>query len=366
MTSKDHLNLRWRKDPLLAAADWIMREDAGLMTPEALAARDEWLAEHPDHVAAYDEGRKRIARFDTLAADPRILALSASALANRPRRLATSAWRMAAAFAAVTVLAGASLSAVPRDLLTTPIAAAVEQVVHPGAPVYRTEVGERSTVTLPDGSVATLNTDTVLRVAFTDKVRGVRLVRGQALFDVAHGKRIPFEVYAGDRVVTAVGTEFDVRVQGGAVKVALVEGRIRVGRLTPSVPGKPRADVSMSPGELLEVQGAQPVRIRNIDVARETSWRSGMLVFNETPLGDAVAELNRYSRRQLVVEDQTTAEFRITGGFKTGDIDKFAETVQEILPVDRMTSADGTIRLSVRSQQENGSIGKDGGKVQRP
>lgn len=351
MTSKDHLNIRWRKDPLLVAADWIMREDAGLMTPEALAARDEWLAEHPDHVAAYDEGRKRIARFDTLAADPRILALSASALANRPRRLATSAWRMAAAFAAVTVFAGASLSAIPRGLLPTPVAATVEQIVHPGAPLYRTAVGERSTVTLPDGSVATLNTDTVLRVAFTDQARGVRLLRGQALFDVAHGKRIPFKVYAGDQVVTAVGTVFDVRVQGEAVKVALVEGRVSVARLPHSPLGEPRTEVSMSPGELLEARDAQPIRVRNIDVSRETSWRSGMLVFDETPLAEAVAELNRYSRRQLVLEDQTVAQYRITGGFKTGDIDKFAETVEEILPVDRMSSADGIIRLRARTEK---------------
>jgi transmembrane sensor len=353
MTSKNRPHRRWLEDPQLTAADWIMREDAGLMTPEAVLARDEWLAEHPDHVAAYDLGRQRIGRFDALAADPRILALSAAALASRPQRLATSAWRMAAAFAAVVVLTAVGLETAPRDLLATPVAATVEQVFHPGASVYRTAIGERSTVTLPDGSVATLNTDTVLRVAFTDKVRGVRLVRGQALFDVAHGKRTPFEVYAGDRVVTAVGTVFDVRVQGEAVKVALVEGRIRVGRVGPAEPGEPRADVSMSPGELLEVRGAQPIRIRNIDVARETSWRSGMVVFNETPLGEAVAELNRYSSRRLVLEDESIAEFRITGGFKTGDIDKFAETVEEILPVDRTAGDNDTIQLSARSEQKN-------------
>lgn len=355
MTSKQHPDTRLRKDIQLTAADWIMREDAGLMTPEALAARDEWLAEHPDHVAAYDIGRQRMGRFDALAADPRILALSASALASRPRRFPSSAWRTAAAFAGVAVLAGAGLSIIPRDRLTTPLAAMAEQIVHPGAPVYRTAVGERSTVTLPDGSVATLNTDTVLRVAFTDQARGVRLVRGQALFDVAHGKNTPFEVYAGDRVVTAVGTVFDVRVQGEAVKVALVEGRVRVSRRATTEPAAPRAEVSMSPGELLEARRAEPMRIRNIDVARETSWRSGMLVFNETPLGEAVEELNRYSRRRLVLEDQAIADFHVTGGFKTGDMDKFALAVEEILPVDRVTSPDGTIRLSARPKQGNAS-----------
>jgi transmembrane sensor len=355
MIGKPHTDRARLDDPQLAAADWIMREDAGLMTPEALAARDEWLAEHPEHVAAYDTARQRIDRFDVLAADPRILALSASALVNRRRRGGAMIWRTAAAFAGVAVLAGAGLVAAPRDRLATPLVAAVEQVVHPGAPVYRTAIGERSTATLPDGSVVTLNTDTVLRVAFTDKVRGVRLVRGQALFDVAHGKRTPFEVYAGDRVVTAVGTVFDVRLQGDAVKVALVEGRVKVRRGGPAAPAGPRVEVAMSAGELLEARPAEPMRIQNIDVARETSWRSGMLVFDETPLGEAVAELNRYSRQGLVIEDPAIAALRVTGGFKTGEMDRFAQTVEEILPVSRTMAADGTIRLSARDNRGNSS-----------
>jgi transmembrane sensor len=351
MTSEHHHVKRLNTQQ--TAADWIMREDAGLMTPEAVAARDEWLAAHPDHVVAYDVGRERMRRFDVLAADPRILALSAAALASRPGRIGTAGWQVAAVFAAAAVFAGGGLSAVPRYMLPTPIAATVEQMVHPGAPVYRTAVGERSTVTLPDGSVVTLNTDTVLRVAFTDQVRGIRLVRGQALFEVAHGKRRPFEVFAGDRVVTAVGTVFDVRVLGEAVKVALVEGRVRVRDLTPAPASDPQPEVSLAPGELLEARHAQPMRIQNVDVTRETSWRSGMLVFDETPLGDAVAELNRYSRQQLVLEDQGIAQFHVTGGFKTGDMDKFSRVVADILPVDRMIDPDGTIRLSARGKQGN-------------
>jgi len=354
MIRKVHPGRDQREDPHLAAADWIMREGVGPMTPEALADRDEWLAEHPDHAVAYEIARQRIGRFDTLAADPRILALRASALVSKRARLSNAVWRVAAGFAAVVVLAGAGLAAAPRDLLAAPVAATVEQIVHPSAPVYHTAVGERSTVTLPDGSVVTLNTDTVLRVAFTDEARGVRLIRGQALFDVAHGKRTPFEVYAGDRVVTAVGTLFDVRLQGEAVKVALVEGRVRVRRRAPAAAAAPRMEVSLSPGEMLEARRAEPMHVRNVDVARETSWRSGMLVFDETPLGEAVAELNRYSRQRLVLEDAALAEFHVSGGFKTGDMDGFARTVAEILPVDRVTSSDGTIQLTVRAKPGNG------------
>jgi len=337
------------------AADWIVREEDGALGPDGLAARDAWLAEHPDHVEAYDAARQAMGRLDQMAADPRILALRASALSMKPGR-ATPAWRMAAGFAAVLVLAGGGLGAVTGDRSVSSAVAAFEQAAHPGAAVYRTTIGERSTVTLPDGSVATLNTDTVLRVAFTSKARGVRLVRGQALFEVAHAKARPFEVYAGDRVITAVGTVFDVRIQGDDVKVALVEGRVRVRpRAEPAAAAAPAAQVLLAPGELLDARPAEPMRVQNVNVDRETSWRSGVLVFDETPLAEAVAELNRYSRDRLVIDDPAIGAFHVTGVFKTGDMDRFARTVEEILPVDLQTRSDGAIMLSRRSQSISGA-----------
>ena len=230
------------------AADWLMREEDGPLGPEGLAGRDAWLAEHPSHVAAYDALRLAMGRLDEVGADPGILALRASALSARPRP-AFRAWRIAAAVAGALVLAGAGGIMVTADRSGSTAVAALEQIAHPGASVYRTAVGERSTVTLPDGSVATLNTDTVLRVSYTKAERGVRLVRGQALFEVAHRK-----------------------------------------------------------------------------------------------------ELNRYSTERLVIRDPDLGAFHVTGVFKTGDINRFARTVEEILPVDLATRADGTTVLSKRSE----------------
>ena len=168
--------------PQEIAADWLMREEDGPLGPEGLAERDAWLAEHPDHVVAYDAARRAMRRLDDVAADPGILALRASALSTRARpRLRP--WQMAAALAAAVVLAGGGGAVVMADRSASMAVAALEQLSHPGASVHRTAVGERSTVTLPDGSVATLNTDTVVRVSYTKGARGVRLVRGQAIFE---------------------------------------------------------------------------------------------------------------------------------------------------------------------------------------
>lgn len=347
MSQSPHSTPALGRNPRETAADWLMREEDGQLAAEGLAARDAWLAEHPSHVAAYDAARRAMGRLDNVAADPGILALRASALSVKAGP-GWRPWRIAAGLVAAVVLAGGGVAVVSADRPGSTALAALEQIVHPGAEVYRTAVGERSTVTLPDGSVATLNTDTVLRVSYNGAARGVRLVRGQALFEVKHGQKRPFEVYAGDRVVTALGTVFDVRLQGDRVKVALVEGRVRVQKRAAPAAASPAARVLMAPGELLEARPAEPMRVQSADIARETSWRSGVVVFDETPLSEAVAELNRYSNERLVIRDSDVAAFHVTGVFKTGDMVRFARTVEEILPVDLETRPDGTTVLSKR------------------
>lgn len=328
------------------AAEWVMAEEGEGLAPEREAARDVWLAEHPAHVAAYDAVRGAMGQVDGVSADPRILALRASALSAKGGP--GPVWRMAAGVVGAVVLLGGGTAVVMGDHSPSAATAVLERVKHPGEAVYRTAIGERSTVTLPDGSVATLNTDTVLRIAYNDTARGVRLVRGQALFEVAHAKARPFEVYAGDRVITAIGTTFDVRLDGTKVKVALLEGKVRVrGRETPAA--APTPQLVMVPGELLEARPAEPMKVRNEDLSLETSWRAGVLVFDETPLAEAVAELNRYSDKHLVVDDPALAAFHVSGVFKTGDVDRFANTVAEILPVKPETRADGSVKLAPRA-----------------
>jgi len=341
-------------DPREVAAYWVTRENDGPLPPEDQSARDAWLAEHPGHVGAYDATGRAMARLEASAADARILALRDTALAVRAERRAP-VWRLAAAFMAAAVLAGGSWSVLSPNGQVPSAVARLTPFINPDAAVYGTAVGERSTVTLPDGSVATLNTDTVLKLAFTDQARGVRLVRGQALFEVAHNKGRPFEVYAGDRTITAVGTVFDVRLDGKAVKVALVEGVVRVRqRLSLAPAATPAPQIVMSAGEVLEARPTEPMVVKTLDMGRQTSWRSGVVVFDETPLRDAIAELNRYSNEQLVIEDASIANLHVTGVFKTGDLTRFARTVEEILPVAVEVGPRGSTVLTRRPESISG------------
>ncbi len=94
--------------------------------------------------------------------------------------------------------------------------------------VLETALGEQRGIILTDGSHLDLAPDSLVTTGFTLTRRSVRLVRGQAFFEVAHSALRPFIVHAGSLSVTAVGTEFDVRISPGSTAVTVGEGRITV------------------------------------------------------------------------------------------------------------------------------------------
>ena len=331
------------------AAIWVSREDEGRLGADGRAALEAWLAEDPRHRAAYAGARDACDAAARHAADPQMMELRAAALAATPDRGAP-VWRMAAAVAVGAVLlgvGGGTVTAItaPAESRIGGVAARLAPALPPGSALYRTAVGERSTVVLPDGSVATLNTDSVLKVAYSDTERGVRLLRGQALFDVAKNKRVPFQVYAGERRITAVGTVFDVRLVGERVKVALVEGVVKVARTAPQSSPAPNQQVTMTAGEVLEAPPAAAMVVRTADTGRATSWKDGVVVFDDLPLAEAVAEMNRYTHRPVALADPRIGAYRVSGVFRTGDPERFAEAMSEVFPLEIEHRSDGSAEL---------------------
>lgn len=330
------------------AIAWLARESEGRLTPEQQAQLDAWLTADPERPALYERVRGAVGAPNRYSAHPELMEMRSAALAAMRPRQRRPVWAAAAAVVAVAVL-GTGWAALWPD--TNPDVSRLEEAaapltpaLNPNAAIYRTAVGERTSVKLPDGSVAVLNTDSVLKVAYTGRERGVRLVRGQALFQVAHNKRVPFQVYAGDRRITAVGTSFDVRLDDEDVKVVLVEGVVKVARLAkPSAPVTQQ--VTMSAGELLETGPTAAMTVRPADVAAQTSWQSGQLVFKSATLAEAVSEVNRYTDRPLAIADPSIAGYRVTGVFRTADPARFAAAVTEVLPVEIETGRDGALSL---------------------
>lgn len=202
-----------------------------------------------------------------------------------------------------------------------------------------TAVGEQRVVQLADGSTVRLDTGSAIRVRFDDGERRIQLERGQALFTVARDPERPFVVDAGDAEVTAVGTVFDVRRMDGAVQVTLVEGVVDVIRTAGAPPSRMRA------GQQAQVTAAA-VSTRAVDPAKATSWTDGRLVFEDTPLRTAVAEVNRYLERPVILDDGVAGDVPVNGVFRVGDRAAFASAAAAGLDLESRIQADGTLLLS--------------------
>ena len=333
------------KTPYEVAAEWLLREEAGRLSPTERARLHDWLKSSPLHREAWDAVRQAATIAARSAADPRIMAMRTAALSARAEPRAAPAWAMMAAAVVVMLAAGGYLilksprapgaaSVVVSDV--TPDVAAAPGLWGPA--VYRTKVGERAAVTLADGSVVTLDTDSAIKVNYTDRERGVRLLRGQAFFQVAKHKPAPFQVYAAGQRITAVGTRFDVRVGAdadhAALHVALIEGVVKVARLTSAETNGQGPSVTLAPGQVLEDAGAgAPERVINVDPDPWTSWRRGVLEFNDVRLDSAVSEMNRYTDRPIKIADPSLAKLKVSGVFKTDDPEHFAQVLAEAFPI---------------------------------
>lgn len=347
---------RSQQPPREIAAGWLERQDLGALSPEDLSRLNQWLADDPANAVVYAEMRRLYALTDEHAADAKILRLRQAALAVRPAHR-QPLWRaaVAASLIALVGLSGAGIASLSGTPSVAPgpvarLAEALSATADPNSAVHRTGVGERLTLGLPDGSVATLNTDSILKVAYDGQERGVRLVRGQALFEVAKNRRVPFRVYAGDRQITAVGTVFDVRLDGQRVKVALVEGVVQVAPVKANTsPDKPLQRIQMTAGEVLDAPAPDaPMRVAVADTERSISWRSGVVEFAGEPLGAAVAEMNRYTTRRIEIADPAADSFHVSGVFRTGEPEMFARMMAQVFPLDIQATPGGSITLKRR------------------
>jgi transmembrane sensor len=301
------------------AAGWFARQRSGEMTPKDRAELRAWLDADPGHRIAYLSVRRAWGGAAALRADPQVLELR-QRWSDEPRRRVTLS-RIAAALAGVAVLSASGYGGWKFVTGPDPL---TDQA-------YRTAVGEQSTVKLPDGTEVTLNTDTVLRTRADHDKRLVYLERGQAFFKVAKDKSHPFVVTAAGRTVTALGTAFDVRVDGRAFKVTLVEGKVRVEAPAPAKQGETATNfraTEMIAGSQLVATAREPWRVAPANVVVETSWTRDILIFDNAPLSEVVAELNRYSDKKLVIADEAIAGTPVSGTFRPGDVDSFVRTIQ--------------------------------------
>ena len=322
------------------AADWYARLRTENVSEMDAARFRAWIAADPSH-------RREFEAIDDFWDDLEVIAKSPEVLQERAaiarRRAATTRNEGSAGRSRVVWAAAAALLLVVGVMAWT----------YGGrADRYVTGVGEQRIETLSDGSVITLNTATDIRLHFSPDQRRVELVSGQANFEVAKDAARPFIVTAGNRSVRAVGTQFDVFKSGDKVTVTLIEGKVAVTPAHASPAPAPRSSSTTS-DEIVLAAGEQvsyglksaPTTPRDADIPRVEAWRARKLDFSDTPLIEAIAEANRYSRVQIVLDAPALKDARISGRFEAGRNDLFAEGLEGYFHFHVERSEDGRIVL---------------------
>ncbi|UZK67858.1 FecR family protein [Sphingomonas sp. M1-B02] len=319
------------QDARLEAAEWYARLQSRAVTHDELERFYAWRS-NPSHERAFAELDNIWGQASGLSRDPDIMRALRSVKSQR----------MSFGTYILGLLRGrARLLWIPGAFAALAVMVTAWAITNQPA-TYRTGVGERLVVELEDGSRLTLNTATSLSVRLARGERRVELERGQAMFEVAHDPQRPFKVTSDGTSVTALGTVFEVRRDGDQVRVTLVEGRVSVVSAHASSPA-----TLEHPGETME-SGAVRVGIRRSDPAVATSWINGKVDLRDVPLASAIAEINRYTSKPIVLDAPAQAQTRISGAFLAGDEDAFAAAVTALLPLQKTVDESGTIRLSER------------------
>lgn len=213
---------------------------------------------------------------------------------------------------------------------------------------YATPVGGFASVPMADGSKVTLNTDSQIRIALSNTERGVELRRGEAFFEVSKDPTRPFIVRAGNKRVIAVGTKFSVRREGDDIEVVVTEGKVRVEDLGKGARPDGSADVFLTPGSVARAgQAGVLVQRKTLPEAEEQlSWRTGVLLFRNQTLADAIAEFNRYNVRKIVIQDPTIAALKIEGNFRATNVEAFVRLLESGFPVRADTQGDHIVLMA--------------------
>jgi transmembrane sensor len=306
------------------AAGWFAKLNNSTVSTDTLRAFRAWRNGDPRHDQAYLEIEAFWKRAAKLENDREIQQAAGAALERKPQGLGAlprpGGKAVTAALFSLLVVAGAAL-AWPTLVGRT----------------YATAVGEQRFVALADGSRLRLDTRSRVRVRLGARQRDIELLAGRAFFDVAHDPARPFVVAADGARIRAIGTRFDVRRDPGGVQVVLVEGRVRVDG---EAAGRPAA-WTLEAGEAVRSGRDAPPAVRRVDAVQATSWTTGRLVFHAQPLSAAIAEVNRYSERPVVLRAPALAGRPVSGSFEIGDTPAFVSAVAELydLKVDRSADA---------------------------
>ena len=230
--------------------------------------------------------------------------------------------------------------------------------------VFRTALGEQRSVLLADGSRVTLNTTSTIEVSLQKGRREVHLVRGEALFDVAHDAARPFVVRAGNALLKDVGTQFNVDVRSNGTTVTVVEGQVAVDSASPresagaptahGAPGALEALVLGANDRVVITPAGLGVLQHGVNVAPAVAWTQRQLMFEHRPLSEVAEEFNRYNKDRIDIDSAELKRQEVTGVFEAKDPASFVAFLSGIPGVEIREGANGAHIVTIRKRAAPG------------
>lgn len=309
------------------AAIWVGRINSQTLSDEELWALERWLNQSPAHRAEFDTLQEVWDLCGSLEDDEELLRYTYPAEPNRKRYYA---WAASFAALALTLL-----------FVFLPPASSSPEIVR-----FTTQIGEQRHVSLPDGSTIQLNTNTSLLVDFSERQRRVLLEKGEAFFSVAKEQERLFSVQTGSQSISVLGTRFNVRQSGNQFTVSVEEGVVAVHRKEEPLRLGTLADASQAnqisgqykllAGQIMTFadDSYRVATDEHDNLARQLNWREGIVTFEETPLMDVVAELNRYSKQRILIADNGLMQLKVTGVFHLQQLQQVLSGLEATFPLE--------------------------------
>ncbi|MEP1742828.1 MAG: FecR domain-containing protein [Kangiellaceae bacterium] len=345
------------------ACAWIAQIESESMTACDHIAFEEWLDRSPAH-------RAEILRFSQFSSQLNVLTEMAVPLKeaiNKKRQVSAKVdppiWKSlkfatsCAVFLAV-ILFSSQWVVNKEESLDGPV-------------LYKTAVGSYRKIMLSDGTLLELNTNSEVEVDYTETRRKVRLLNGEAFFQVAHSKKRPFIVYAGERSVRAIGTAFVVSLLPKSFEVTVTEGKVELSKAVPAkrqnLTSEQPADqllqqelssdsIYMSAGESViynpQVEVEVELNTKVVDsvskreILRKLSWQDGLLDFSETPLIEVIEDLSRYTTMKIEIEDPELQELKFGGLFRTNELQALFDALEMTFDIEIEKLSEQHVKLS--------------------
>lgn len=298
------------------AGQWLARLHGPDLTARDRAGFEQWLAKDRQNAASYRH-------VEQLWRDLALVGTLGEVDIDRPslqRRLLSRPMRrgsMAAAAAIATLTAWLAFIH-----------------LHGADTRYATQVAQVRELTLPDGSQVTLGARSSLEVDFATGRRGVKLTSGEAFFSVVKDPSRPFVVMAGAAEVRVLGTQFDVRRAADEVRIAVSDGAVEVIHTAAASESSRSAARKhlLTAGQAL-VASTSRLSIQAVGRAEPGAWRRGRLSYENASLGEVIADINRYSSREIVFADERLRAVRVTTAFGTGQIEEMLAGLAATQPI---------------------------------